>query len=277
MNGRGLEEETPRDNPGVFISEHYRKGFGYTTFRSNGTDDWLIAFTLSGEGVFEDGGDMFRCASGDLALVPPRLRHHYYTPQGAEWEFVWAHFKPKPYWSHLLRLPVRLNGLMTVRIETPAIHERIRGTFERIIGDSLDMETNWEELCLSALEEILLLVHRQLAVDEKGLQDPRVQSVLERLTADIRRRHSIRELAASVNLSPSRLTHLFKEQTGESVVEALNHIRLRLAARYLRGNDESVGHIAREVGIPDPFYFAKRFKARYGVSPSEYRASFRRF
>lgn len=266
--------ETPRDHPGILISEHYHRVSGYDTYRSKGTDDWLITFTLSGHGVFEWGDENIVCRNGDIVVIPPRVPHHYYTHQD-HWEFVWAHFFPRPLWSHLLQLPRKCHGFLTVRIDNSVTYERIRVTFDRIIRDSREMHTNWQELCLSALEEILLLINRQLSDQSKPVLDPRIETTLQTLSSEMREQLTVADLAARVNLSPSRLTHLFKEQVGESVIDTLNHIRLRVAARYLQTKTMPVRDIAANVGFSDPFYFTRRFKSAYGVSPLEYRKTFK--
>jgi len=74
-----------------------------------------------------------------------------------------------------------------------------------------------------------------------------------------------------VFLSPSRLAHLFKAETGQTITEALRQIRLRQAARLLRHSGRSVQEIAAEVGFHCPFHFSRRFRQAFGVGPREYR------
>jgi AraC family transcriptional regulator of arabinose operon len=102
--------------------------------------------------------------------------------------------------------------------------------------------------------------------------DPRVSEVLHALMHRMSESHSVAALAQAVNLSPSRLAHMFKEQVGDSIIDTLNKIRLRQAARLLRFTTRQVGEVARDVGFQDPFYFTKQFKAFYGTSPSEFRS-----
>ena len=47
--------------------------------------------------------------------------------------------------------------------------------------------------------------------------------------------------------------------------------RLLEAARVIRAGDDPVTKIAYRVGFKDPSHFTRRFKARFGVSPNEYR------
>lgn len=83
---------------------------------------------------------------------------------------------------------------------------------------------------------------------------------------------TLEDIAGHVNLNKSYLCRLFKQQTGKSVFGCLNQIRMEKAAQYIsKYKDQySVREIAMLVGIEDQFYFTRRFKAYFGVSPSEY-------
>ena len=64
---------------------------------------------------------------------------------------------------------------------------------------------------------------------------------------------------------------LFKKDMGVSIFSYLNELRMKRAAELLlQRSDRYIKEIAAEVGIDDPFYFTRRFKEYYGVSPKEY-------
>jgi AraC family L-rhamnose operon transcriptional activator RhaR len=50
--------------------------------------------------------------------------------------------------------------------------------------------------------------------------------------------------------------------------------RVETAAGLLLHTDQSVTQIGRSVGWPDQNYFARRFKAHFGLSPTSYRGRF---
>ena len=80
------------------------------------------------------------------------------------------------------------------------------------------------------------------------------------------------DIAGYVNLNKSYLCRLFKQQTGKSVFECLNQIRMEKAAQYINNYKDkyNVKEIASMVGIEDQFYFTRRFKTYFGINPSEY-------
>jgi len=257
---------------GRLLADHFREPFGYRTRRSKGSDDWLITYTISGEGVFKIGADIRPCSAGDVVMLPPGTPHLYATQEGGIWDFVWVHVVPLPHWSGLLQLPRTFGGLIYSHVGEEQTRRRMLNAFERAIHDSRELKSFAAELAMTAVEEFLLIVNRQHWQTSKPAMDPRVSEVLHALMHRMSESHSVAALAQAVNLSPSRLAHMFKEQVGDSIIDTLNKIRLRQAARLLRFTTRQVGEVARDVGFQDPFYFTKQFKAFYGTSPSEFRS-----
>lgn len=81
---------------------------------------------------------------------------------------------------------------------------------------------------------------------------------------------SLDDVASAVNLNPSYLCRLFKQETGETMFRHLNTLRMRKAACLIEEGCTYMRGVAADVGIDDQFYFARVFRKHYGVSPSEY-------
>jgi len=101
--------------------------------------------------------------------------------------------------------------------------------------------------------------------------DRRIELVVAEIGADIARCWETAELAALVNLSTSRFRHLFKEETGVSVGWFLRERRLERAELLLRTTFMSIKEVKSEAGVSSMSHFVVHFKAKYGVTPSEYR------
>ena len=61
-----------------------------------------------------------------------------------------------------------------------------------------------------------------------------------------------------------------KELTGMSPNQYLQDARMERAAELLLQGELTVSEISYKIGIQDPSYFNKCFKAKYGVVPSKY-------
>ena len=80
------------------------------------------------------------------------------------------------------------------------------------------------------------------------------------------------DVASLVALSPGRFAHLFKAQTGRSVIEYLHELRMEKVCTALRESNLAVQEIAREAGYNDARFFHRIFRRHTGCSPKEYRA-----
>lgn len=84
----------------------------------------------------------------------------------------------------------------------------------------------------------------------------------------------IEEVARHVGLSPSRLSHLFKDHTGRSVIAYLHELRIAQASAALLDKTAGVEAIAAAAGFSDPRFFTRVFRRHTGATPSEYRRRF---
>jgi AraC-like DNA-binding protein len=79
------------------------------------------------------------------------------------------------------------------------------------------------------------------------------------------------ELAKSLNLSWSGFRHLFTKTVGMPPYKYLRVLHLEHGCELLRSSFLSVKETASAVGYPEASRFSKEFRARYHVSPREYR------
>ena len=100
-------------------------------------------------------------------------------------------------------------------------------------------------------------------------EDYRIRKILESLEDDPAR--SFRELATLVNLSSSRLGHLFKLHMGVDLSHFLSNERLDKAAELLRQTDLSIKEIAVRVGYHHSSSFDRGFQNKFGIPPADFR------
>jgi transcriptional regulator GlxA family with amidase domain len=105
------------------------------------------------------------------------------------------------------------------------------------------------------------------------LEDFRIQNVLLAIKSDPSVR--IADLARRVNLSTSRLAHLFKAQIGLSLNAFLTNQRLERAAHLLRDTEMRIKEITYCIGYGHEPSFNRAFKKRFEHSPQSYRKRYR--
>jgi AraC family transcriptional regulator of arabinose operon len=248
---------------GIVIAGHFNEPDTYCTERPQGMSDWLITYTLGGEGYYSvPGREKLLCRAGDVTLLAPGTPHRYGTSKGETWHFVWAHFSPQRMEASLLP-----EEPLSQQNADSFARRRIYRAFKRILSDSRERGEFWHELCLNALREILML----LAQRKHRRMDPRVEETLHLLSLHMREPVRIDTLARTVGVSPSRLSHLFKADTGLSIVDALNQMRIRQAALLLEHTGRSASEVCGDVGFQNYNHFINQFHKWYGMSPSAYR------
>lgn len=102
--------------------------------------------------------------------------------------------------------------------------------------------------------------------------DRRVETALHLMKGNLQQKTSLSGIAACVNLSASRLSHLFKTETGVSPAKYLKHARMERAKQLLETSFLSVKQIMVAVGINDSSHFVRSFKNAYGLTPTDYRS-----
>lgn len=143
----------------------------------------------------------------------------------------------------------------------------------RIDGKKLDLLmarlAQSEGKDVDTLEKIIGFV-RQLPespANASPIIDKTKHYIDEHLTDDL----SLAEIAEHMKISVYYLSHVFKAETGTTLLEYRNEMRLTQAKKLLVQTERSIADIAGEVGFANVSYFSKTFSKRENVSPAEYR------
>ena len=102
-------------------------------------------------------------------------------------------------------------------------------------------------------------------------RNPRIQTVIAFMKANLHRRVTLADLAKVVHLSPGYFIHLFKAETGVSPIAYLLRLRIERASQLLVTTFLSVKEIIAEVGYNSKSDFSLHFRKHFGMTPTEYR------
>jgi AraC-like DNA-binding protein len=97
----------------------------------------------------------------------------------------------------------------------------------------------------------------------------RVRRAMDRIESDLDDPPSLDDLAKEVGISPSRLRHMFKEQTGLPMSRYVLWMRLRAALlEALEG--ASMAESAQEAGFSDAAHFTRTCRQMFGLPPTAF-------
>jgi len=110
---------------------------------------------------------------------------------------------------------------------------------------------------------------------QEGNFDARVLEILnvfESRDSYRRGQSALDDLAKSVNLSGSRLRHIFKAETGVSWTKFVKEEKIQRALNLLETSHLSVKEVGTKVGMNNESQFIRSFKRALGVTPAKYRS-----
>ncbi|WP_194207724.1 GlxA family transcriptional regulator [Superficieibacter sp. 1612_C1] len=106
-------------------------------------------------------------------------------------------------------------------------------------------------------------------------QDVRINALIEHLRDNLSQPYDLDALAALASMSRRTLTRHFMKATGQTVAGWIGAERLRRSQLLLESGDLSVERVAEHVGFQSAVTFRQQFKRYFGVSPGEWRKTFR--
>lgn len=255
----------------MIISNYFDEQTGFGIDRPHGHPDWewLLLYTINGGGILYAEDDVIRTVNaGDMVLLRTSSRHGYHTAPDAEtWKFMWVHYNHVPQNSYFSQ-----EQLLICSVQANHRRRQIYRAFKNIIYHTRDLTPLWRELCEAIIAELLLMLAEQ---QSKGV-DPRIEQIHRFLAVRMKEKVKLEHIADRIGLSVSRLSHLYKQETGRTILSVLAEMRLRQAALLLEYSGRTASEIAFEVGFQDYNNFALQFRRQYQMSPREYMAQKRR-
>ena len=221
------------------------QGFGEAAFHAHHAIQ--ITASLAGDLALFTADETLR---SPIAAVAADARHRFEAHGLLAFVFV----EPESRMGRALAARLFLERPL-VAIEDAALDALLRplaGTFE----DDLDHE---------ALLRVGRSVVEQLVPETQAkLPDPRVQRTIDYAIAHLDEPLTLESASEGVHLSPSRLRHLFVEQTGLAFRTYLLWLRLVRAVQvYSEGS--SLTEAAHASGFSDSAHFSRIFRRTFGL------------
>lgn len=174
------------------------------------------------------------------------------------------------------------NGIVPIHLDPPAL-ARCIAHFKALvaIGESDDPETIPERLghlililssLASGMEQLGLNGEDGRNQREAGVVHVAVKRSVALVNENLAEPWTASELAHRLNIDLSYLGRLFQAALGVSPMQYIAQARAKRAAHLLLRTAMPIADIAENVGWPDPNYFARRFRAHFGITASEYRS-----
>lgn len=152
------------------------------------------------------------------------------------------------------------------RLFTPELSDREPEIYKRI-QSSRNIQS------LSAILKQLIESISKVVVTNENKFSYLIKETQKYIRDNFHKNISLQTIADHIHVNSSYLSRLYKKETGESIVDAINKYRIDHAKKLLKDPANKVFEVACAVGIEDPAYFTHVFTKYTGMSPKEYKAS----
>ena len=248
-------------------------------------EDYELTFIERGHGRRFAADSVSAYHPGDLALFGPHLPHAYVSNDQDSLQIAGvAQFREDVFGTSLLE-----------QAEFHALRSMLRSADR---GLALTAEPNRLRSSMDALSQLDgaeqtvalldLLVWLARSAEYRPLSGapvrpasrPESHAALTAAVQYLEQNHRCRvtrdQIADAASVTPSSLSRLFRRQLGVTVTDYLTGLRLGGAADLLAHTRQSIAEIAFSCGFTNLANFNRRFRTRYGMTPSRYRRQFAR-
>jgi AraC family transcriptional regulator len=103
-------------------------------------------------------------------------------------------------------------------------------------------------------------------------RDPRIRRATEYIEAHYAKDISLLDISRVAGLSPTHLTTLFQQETGQTPYSYVIDRRLKQAIHLLRKTNLPIAQVSYEAGFSDQQHMTRAFRSRLGRTPKAIRA-----
>lgn len=238
---------------------------------------------VSGSGTLYVGAKILPFREGDMTVLTDHEFHRYRSSPGTISRWAWFFFEPSQLLvpsatPSLLWEPARFSGARFLNVLHAADYPRLADLVRQLMLEA----RNQDRFSRANLRALLLLIvnelHRRFPKPRRSTRaDPSAQSLariapaLERMATGFHSSLTVPELASHCGMGVRSFQQHFSRLIGHSPQLHLGNSRVQAAAAMLANQDGAISDIAHQCGYDTLSSFNRAFRAKYCMSPREYR------
>lgn len=243
----------------IFYFGHAKFGNEWSGARLNPEFSRLY-YIIDGSTQIIANGEKTILTKGNWYLLPAGCSFEYSCPEYAE--HVYFHLSlQNDYELDMLNRFERVTVIPCPAEDTKLLSGNV---------DSSDAITGMKIFKKAYSIIISMLEENNIDLQPKKLS-PCVKTAIEYMRLNLSATLTMDEISAHTCVSRSTLTKKFQAELSVSVMNYLFDMLMSQAKHLLSRSDLSIAQVSEKLGFSDQFYFSKRFKAKFGTSPSSYR------
>lgn len=282
MNRHNLLFETSRYSVGFLPAEGWDTVMNrtYHCFYLHWHKELELLLLSGGRGEFTLDSQKYAVGDGDIVLISPQMLH-YGIVSGEE-----------PLHCRVIKMQLDLIGRheedlyqkyvapfeKEKLVFTPVLSATDYPDVAQQINTVVSLFRSRSDAVILIKSELiklygLLIDHGLFTKQEKKSPQSSgdLKEIIHYIEANLTQKITVEDLAGIAGYSKYYFIRKFREQTGATVTEYVNSLRLSAAADLLLSTKLPVGMIGERAGIPNMPYFIKLFRREYSMTPLEFR------
>ncbi len=235
---------------------------GYAVSREK-SHNFVLEYIESGKGHVEIEGDHFDVQAGDVYLLYPNTKQHYYADEKEPF---------KKYWVNFMSTDIE-KMLDTLNIK--GVHHFPKCNLFAYFIQLFSLEeihypsTDFFYFAYNTIISMLVEMKKSL-LDQKD--DGDIASQIKKIIdGNVAENIKITDICGELMISKSYLIKTFKDKYGVTPNQYKLKQKMDTARKMLMNENVSIKQIALSLGFNDQYHFSNSFKKYNGVFPSKYR------
>ena len=241
-----------------------------------------MCYIASGSGRFQINSAWFDVTQGDLLIIRRGDTHDIVTDDHNPLRIYYFEFYIRAAAGEIAPYCDILSLFESTGSVNRICHsqETAASLFQSIFSELTQQKRFYGNVIESLSMQLLIDVLRSFAgeklppADSFDERNGLAQQIIRYMTDHFETVGNLYDLADHFRYSYSHLAHIFREQTGMSLRQYYDRMRFDRALEMLQKGDDKITVIASRLKYQSVNAFSKAFSKKFGLSPSEYVASY---
>lgn len=260
-----------QDASNIHIADLVLKAREYTTGHYHDFYEFFVV--LEGTFIHECDEQKLKLEEGMYQLLKPESFHRLYALE-SDTNRLRNIAIEKAYFEHLIQPVAKRIGEKIWEVG-----QLDEGTFQQFKSKSHKLMHHYEVEFASYIAESLLmdlLLQKLYAMDEERGGPMWLQAACKKLEQGQLIEGGLQAFLISCGKTQEHVTRVVKQYYNMTPTELINTQRLKYSCKLLATTKEPIVHIAYQCGFNTVAYFNRRFKEKYGSTPTEYRERYQK-
>lgn len=234
-------------------------------------DNYKLVYVVKGHGIFRQNDKEYYISSGEMFALFPGVKHFYRADLKDPWEFLWVSFNGNICKSVMDSFNLTPHSPVIKCSQDIAIVQLMNNIIDELEDDIVPYALKATGFLYELFSELILFTQKINMNPVIKVKEESIRKAMTLIELNYYNDIDVDVLCKHVNFSRSHFSRLFRKETGMSIPEYINKVRIQRAKALMHNTDLNIQEISKSVGFDDPFYFSRLFKKLEGHSPSVFK------